>query len=134
MTEDEVFLFTEETLSQLYFLMDKGDITSEEAYKIFMRLPISRAMFLPTVEQLEENPTIYNRHNSKMVNGDDYEDEEGETQVNSGRHLFFCKNIRMYFILFAQLQDRDPNRGKRGALAAIRLLITRIGGGKFFII
>ena len=41
MTEDEVFLFTEETLSQLYFLMDKGDITSEEAYKIFMRLPIS---------------------------------------------------------------------------------------------
>jgi hypothetical protein len=113
MTEDEVFLFTEETLSQLYFLMDKGDITSEEAYKIFMRLPISRAMFLPTVEQLEENPTIYNRHNSKMVNGDDYEDEEGVTQVNSGRY-FFARTLECILYCLLNCRTATPIAGKEG--------------------
>ena len=91
MTEDEVHLFTEEAFSQLFFLIDKGDITSKEAFKIFLRLPISRAMFLPTVEQLEQNPSIYNKDPAAKYGADDYDYEEeeeeetlGQAKVNTG--------------------------------------------------
>jgi hypothetical protein len=63
MSDEDVFRFTEETLTQLFLLIDKGDITSEQAYDIFMATPVSKVMLALEAsargeEPEEENSTV----------------------------------------------------------------------------
>jgi hypothetical protein len=48
-SEDEGYLILEETLTQIYFLMERGDLDENAALGVLLRTPIMHAFIVPDI-------------------------------------------------------------------------------------
>lgn len=66
MSEDEGYIILEETLTQLMFLMDSGDLNETEAFGLLTSTPIMRAIILPDVlNETTTNEEVKKRYKVK---------------------------------------------------------------------
>jgi hypothetical protein len=69
--EDEGNLYLRESLSQIGFLLEKGDLTEEQAFTVFFNLPISKALLVAELEtQLPEGCILADYDNNECVEED----------------------------------------------------------------